>query len=132
THAPFVLSRVTKPIRPLRCDDAGAARTTGSSTKKCSGGHTMAKFLVTASYTAAGLKGLQKDKVSGRREAVRQACESVGGKLEAFYLAFGEDDVFTVADLPDRSGARADDRHADGRGGRQGARRRSQVPRRRN
>ena len=67
----------------------------------------MAKFLITASYTAAGLKGLQKDKASGRREAVRQACESIGGKLDAFYLAFGADDVVTVVDLPDNVAASA-------------------------
>jgi uncharacterized protein with GYD domain len=67
----------------------------------------MAKFLITASYSAEGLKGLQKDKASGRREAVRQACESVGGKLEAFYLAFGEADVVTIADLPDNVAASA-------------------------
>ena len=41
----------------------------------------MAKFLITASYTAPGLKGLQKDKASGRREAVRRACESGGQRL---------------------------------------------------
>ena len=42
----------------------------------------MAKYLITASYSADGLKGLHKDKASGRRNAVRQACESIGGKLE--------------------------------------------------
>jgi uncharacterized protein with GYD domain len=88
-----------------RCYNAGAARRTARSIKKCSGGHTMAKFLITASYTADGLKGLQKDKASGRRDAVRQACESIGGKLDAFYLAFGEDDVVTIVDLPDNIAA---------------------------
>ena len=67
----------------------------------------MAKYLITASYNAEGMKGLQKDKASGRREAVRQACESVGGKLEAFYFAFGEDDVVTIVDLPDNIAASA-------------------------
>ena len=67
----------------------------------------MAKYLITASYSAEGLKGLHKDKASGRREAVRQACESVGGKLEAFYFAFGEDDVVTIVDLPDNVAASA-------------------------
>ena len=61
----------------------------------------MAKYLITASYSAVGLKGLQKDKASGRQDAVRQACESMGGRLEAFYLAFGEDDVVTIVDLPE-------------------------------
>ncbi|HEC35597.1 MAG TPA: GYD domain-containing protein, partial [Anaerolineae bacterium] len=27
--------------------------------------------------------------------------ESVGGKVEAFYYAFGETDLFVIADLPD-------------------------------
>ncbi len=67
----------------------------------------MAKFLITASYTAEGLKGLQKDKASGRRDAVRQACESVGGKLECMYYAFGDDDVVIIADLPDNVTASA-------------------------
>ena|SRR5690242_16368660 len=67
----------------------------------------MAKYLITASYTAEGMKGLQKDKASGRRNAVRQACASVGGKLEAFYFAFGGDDVVTIVDLPDNVAASA-------------------------
>jgi uncharacterized protein with GYD domain len=67
----------------------------------------MAKYLITASYSADGLKGLQKDKASGRRDAVRQACESVGGKLEAYYFAFGENDVISIVDLPDNVAASA-------------------------
>jgi uncharacterized protein with GYD domain len=67
----------------------------------------MAKYLITASYTADGMKGLHKDKASGRRDAVRQACESIGGKLEAFYFAFGGDDVVTIVDLPDNVAASA-------------------------
>jgi uncharacterized protein with GYD domain len=67
----------------------------------------MAKYLITASYSAEGMKGLQKDKASGRRDAVRQACESIGGRLEAFYFAFGEEDVVTIVDLPDNVAASA-------------------------
>jgi len=67
----------------------------------------MAKYLITASYSAEGLQGLHKDKASGRREALRQACESIGGKLQAFYMAFGEADVVTILDLPDNVAASA-------------------------
>ena len=67
----------------------------------------MAKYMVTASYSADGLKGLYKDKASGRREAVRQALESVGGKLESAYYALGEYDVVIIADLPDNVAASA-------------------------
>jgi uncharacterized protein with GYD domain len=60
----------------------------------------MAKFLVKGNYTAEGLKGLQKDKASGRRAAVATACEGLGGKLDAFYVSLGGHDVVLVVDLP--------------------------------
>src|ERR1700730_11071310 len=60
----------------------------------------MSKFMIVASYTAAGLKGLQKDKAAGREAAVSRALESVGGKLEAMYYALGDHDVVVIADLP--------------------------------
>jgi uncharacterized protein with GYD domain len=67
----------------------------------------MPKYLIQASYTAEGLKGLQKDKASGRMAAASRAVESLGGKLESFYFALGEHDVFTVVDLPDTASAAA-------------------------
>ncbi|HUC63783.1 MAG TPA: GYD domain-containing protein [Stellaceae bacterium] len=60
----------------------------------------MPKYLIQASYTAEGLKGLQKDKASGRRNAVAQAVEGIGGRLEAIYYGLGEDDVFVIVDAP--------------------------------
>jgi uncharacterized protein with GYD domain len=61
----------------------------------------MPKFLVQASYTPEGLRGLQKDKASGRLAAVKKAAKSVGGSVETFYYAFGKDDVIAILDLPD-------------------------------
>src|SRR5207302_10456130 len=60
-----------------------------------------------ASYTAEGLKGLHKDKASGRREAVSHSVAALGGKLEAMYFAFGQDDVCVIVDLPDHASAAA-------------------------
>ena len=60
----------------------------------------MPKFLVKASYTAEGWKGLKKDKASGRHKAIAAACEALGGKLDHMYYALGDDDVFIVIDLP--------------------------------
>lgn len=60
----------------------------------------MPKFLIKGSYTAEGLKGLQKDKASGREHAISAACSALGGKLDAIYYALGDDDVFVVVDLP--------------------------------
>jgi uncharacterized protein with GYD domain len=67
----------------------------------------MAKFLVHASYTHEGTKGLLKDGASGRRAAVEKLMASLGGKLEAFYFTFGEDDAVLIIDLPDAQAALA-------------------------
>jgi uncharacterized protein with GYD domain len=67
----------------------------------------MAKFLFEASYTAEGLRGLTKDKASGRQKAVTQAITGMGGKLEAFYYAFGDADVILIVDFPDNTAAAA-------------------------
>jgi uncharacterized protein with GYD domain len=61
----------------------------------------MAKYLIQAAYTPEGLKGLQKDKASGRKQAVTRAIEALGGKLEGMYFALGEYDVLVIADMPD-------------------------------
>lgn len=61
----------------------------------------MAKYLIEASYTAEGLRGLQKDKASGRKQAVTKVVESLEGKVEAVYFALGEHDVVIIAELPD-------------------------------
>ena len=61
----------------------------------------MPKYLIQANYVGEGLKGLLKEGGSSRRAAVEKALESVGGKIEAFYYAFGDTDAFVIADLPD-------------------------------
>ena len=65
----------------------------------------MAKYLLQASYTAEGGKALLKEGGSRRREAVEQALKSLDGKLDAFYYAFGDADVFAIVDLPDHASA---------------------------
>ncbi len=65
----------------------------------------MPKYLAHASYTVEGLKGLLKDGGTKRREAVEQLAKGVGGTVEAFYYAFGDDDLFVIFDLPDNVSA---------------------------
>jgi uncharacterized protein with GYD domain len=59
----------------------------------------MPKYLVQASYTAEGLKGLQKEGAASRAQNAQKAAEAVGGKCEAFYWAFGEQDVVAIFDV---------------------------------
>jgi uncharacterized protein with GYD domain len=67
----------------------------------------MPKFLIEASYTLDGVKGVQSAGGSSRRDAVAQVAESVGGTLESFYFAFGDRDVHVIVDLPDNESAAA-------------------------
>jgi uncharacterized protein with GYD domain len=62
---------------------------------------TMAKFLIKATYNAEGAKGLIKEGGTARRAAVQKLVESQGGKLDAFYYAYGDDDALIIVDLPD-------------------------------
>ena len=61
----------------------------------------MPKYLFHGSYTPEGLKGLLSEGGSKRVEAAKQALGSVGGSLEAFYFAFGDDDFYIIVNLPD-------------------------------
>ncbi len=61
----------------------------------------MPKYLLEASYTAEGAKGLAKEGGSSRRKMVTEMVKGMNGTIEAFYFAFGTTDVFVLADVPD-------------------------------
>lgn len=61
----------------------------------------MPKFMVRASYTAEGTRGLMKEGGTGRRAAIQKLIEGLGGKVEGFYFAYGEHDAYVIADFPD-------------------------------
>ena len=67
----------------------------------------MAKYLISGQYSPEGLRGLQKDKASGRMRAITTAVESVGGKVECVYFALGEDDSYAIVDMPDNASVAA-------------------------
>lgn len=67
----------------------------------------MPKYLIQANYVGEGLKGLLKEGGSSRRAAVEKLLGSVGGRVEAFYYAFGDTDAFVIVDVPDNVTAAA-------------------------
>ena len=67
----------------------------------------MPKYLFEASYTLEGVKGLLKDGGTKRRTAVDALAKEAGGRLEAFYFAYGKNDVYVIVDLPDSASATA-------------------------
>jgi len=67
----------------------------------------MPKYLTMVSYTPEGIKGLVKQGGTARRVAVEKMLESLGGRLEGFYFAFGENDAYVISDGPDNATAAA-------------------------
>jgi uncharacterized protein with GYD domain len=68
----------------------------------------MPKYLAKAKYTAPeGVRGLIADGGTGREKAVTTLIESVGGKVESFYFAFGDVDAYVILDAPDAPTAAA-------------------------
>lgn len=65
----------------------------------------MPKYLFKVRYTHEGLSGVMSAGGSARRAAADDVAKNVGGSVEAFYFAFGDDDAFVIADLPDNAAA---------------------------
>jgi uncharacterized protein with GYD domain len=63
------------------------------------------KVLWGVTYTIDGIKGVLKEGGSARKAVAQKLVESVGGTLEAFYFAYGKNDVYVIADLPDNAAA---------------------------
>jgi uncharacterized protein with GYD domain len=67
----------------------------------------MANYLVIASYSPDGVKGLLKNGGTARVDAVNKSIEGLGGKVQSFYFAFGADDAYVIVELPDNIAAAA-------------------------
>jgi uncharacterized protein with GYD domain len=60
----------------------------------------MAYYLIQAAFTPEAWSKLLKDP-QDRREAVRPMIERLGGKLEGYWVAFGDYDSVVIAQVPD-------------------------------
>jgi len=67
----------------------------------------MPRYLIEASYGAEGVRGVAQKGGSARREIVGQLIGSMGGAIESFYFAFGDPDVYVIAELPSDEAAAA-------------------------
>jgi len=67
----------------------------------------MAKFMLKGNYLGAGVTGLRLEGGSSRQAAIQRLVASVGGEVESVYYAFGDTDVYVIADLPDNAAAAA-------------------------
>jgi uncharacterized protein with GYD domain len=60
----------------------------------------MPRYLIKVSYTSDGTRGLLRDGGRNRQRAVTAMVEGLGGRVEAFFYALGEDDLFIILELP--------------------------------
>ena len=67
----------------------------------------MPKYLLEVRYTLDGVRGVVAKGGSARKAAAAAAAKSLGGKVDAFYFAFGGTDVYSIVDLPDNEAAAA-------------------------
>lgn len=65
----------------------------------------MPRYMLKGSYSKEGIAGVMKDGGSARVEAARAVAESVGGSLASLDFAFGGNDFYAIAELPDHSAA---------------------------
>ncbi len=65
----------------------------------------MPRYMFRASYTASGAAGLLAEGGTARAAAVTKMVESVGGTVETMDWAFGADDFFMIASVPDAEAA---------------------------
>ncbi len=67
----------------------------------------MPHYLFRATYSQQGIEGVLREGGSARATAVEQLVESLGGRIETQYFAFGQDDYLLIAELPDNPAAAA-------------------------
>jgi len=67
----------------------------------------MPKYLIEASYTTDGIRGVADKGGTARRSAVEQLVAGAGGTVESLYFAFGDADVYVICDLPSNEAATA-------------------------
>ena len=67
----------------------------------------MPKYMWKVSYTADGVRGVMQQGAADRAAFIEKMTAQNGGKLEGFYFAFGDTDVYVIADLPGDTSAAA-------------------------
>src|SRR5215217_617422 len=62
--------------------------------------HTMAKYMIKASYSPEGIKGVMAKGGTARAEAIEKVASGVGGTVDGVYFSFRSDDLFAIVDAP--------------------------------
>ena len=67
----------------------------------------MPRFLFIAQYAPQGAQAVLAAGGTARRAAIEKMAAGMGGRLETYDFAFGDDDVYAIIELPDERTAAA-------------------------
>jgi uncharacterized protein with GYD domain len=67
----------------------------------------MPRYLFIGNYAPSGAKAIIAAGGTARRSAIEKMVSDVGGRLETFDFAFGNDDIYAISELPDHRTAAA-------------------------
>ena len=65
----------------------------------------MPKYLFKAHFTAEAMAAVLAAGGSARRTAADGLARDLGGAVESYHFAFGDDDAYVICDLPDNKAA---------------------------
>jgi len=61
----------------------------------------MARFMFKVSYSKEGMQGVVKEGAVSRQTFIEKMAAEMGGSITSFDYAFGETDVYVIAEMPD-------------------------------
>src|SRR6476469_255954 len=64
----------------------------------------MSRYMFIARYDSAGVKGVVSKGGAARASVIEKVAADLGGRMATFDFAVGEDDVYTLCELPDNNG----------------------------
>ena len=67
----------------------------------------MSKYLIEATYTAEGVRGLRENNADARTAVLKKALRALDGQLECAYWCLGERDAIAIVELPNSVAATA-------------------------
>jgi len=67
----------------------------------------VAKYLLEVTYSSDGMKGVVKEGGTSRVNMVEKLASNMGGSIESFHFAFGENDAYIIVEMPSEVDAAA-------------------------
>src|SRR3954464_7086460 len=65
----------------------------------------MPKYLFKARFTGEAIQAVMTAGASARRAVADDLAKRLGGAVESYHFAFGDDDAYVICDLPDNKAA---------------------------